>query len=328
MHIRHPLFNERRGYRLVDTEEQDHASVRGPVDDFRYLKGSSPSAVSARYAEDISNADNFIPTVTFRRRQFLATIGGLSMATLTGCSAITDSLNEGSPDGVGEESLEKQKTVIEQFVTAVNENDIETVNASVSGWASGAFTEDNIGEYSLELGELSRKSGDGPEQQGSGYDYFNTDLTIAHAGDTRTVKTDIGVFATEEYGDWKVSSIQVTEGKAFIIDGTVLGTPTVIFEGSYDGDATSSEDTGVLTITHMGGNTFPTTETTVWGTIVDPNDSSPDITTSEMSLKEATGNNTMSPGDSVTVGVESDYTVHVGYKKVGDIAVIGNLQKS
>ncbi len=231
-----------------------------------------------------------------QRRQFLAAAGGLSIAGLAGCSSVSETLTG--------EKLQNQKAVIERFVTAVNENDIETVQESLRMWAAGGFTEGNIDQYTLEYGDLRRTT------EGDGGATLKTDLTVTHDGEAQEEET---AFHLEKYDKWKITSLLF--GSGFVINGTVLAPPPVFLESSYDADATDSDETGVLTLRHGGGGVVPAAEMRISGTIVDPDDADPEIVTSGNTLAEATDRTLFSPSDELTVGVESEYQVNVTYSK-------------
>ncbi|QZX98572.1 hypothetical protein [Halobaculum rubrum] len=231
-----------------------------------------------------------------QRRRFLAAAGSLSIAGLAGCSSVSETL--------GEEKLQNQKAAVERFVTAVNENDIETVQESVTTWAAGGFTEGNIDQYTLEYGELRRTADDDKSAT------IKTDLTLTHEEEMQEEETS---FQLDKYDGWTISSILF--GSGLFINGTVLAPPPIFLESSYNTDATGSDETGVLTLTHGGGGIVPAAETEFNGTIVNPDDVDPEIVTSGTTLAEATDRTRLSPGDELTVGVESEYQVNVTFSK-------------
>ncbi|MDS0283293.1 hypothetical protein [Haloarcula onubensis] len=88
--------------------------------------------------------------------------------------------------------------------------------------------------------------------------------------------------------------------------------PAAAFGFDYDGSATGNGDTGVLTITHSGGDAIDATTLSVRGDgIVDPADASAAVTASGTTWASATGEETVTAGTSVTVGVASDCDVRL-----------------
>ncbi|QKG91514.1 hypothetical protein HPS36_01135 [Halorubrum salinarum] len=242
-----------------------------------------------------------VHAMPYRRRRVLTVGGSLSLVALTGCSGGLDQL------GGGSSQLEAQKAVVDQFVTGVNEDDLDAVDEAVGSWAAGAFTADNIGDYTFDRGDLRRTDRD------ETYVILETELTITHRGDSRTEAVSFRLSQSRE--EWYIEQILVVGG--LIIDGEPLGPPSVFMDAEFDSEATDGDETGVLTVRHSGGGPLPARGTAFFGTIVDPEGADPDISTAGATIAEATQRSRFGPGDSVTVGVETEYDVTVTYTKQG-----------
>ncbi len=254
-----------------------------------------------------------------QRRTFLSTAASLSIAGIAGCSAATDSLGDAA-GGVGSQGLEDQKAVVDRFITGVNENDIDAVNESVRGWAAGGFTEENIDEYTFERGDLRRTNSE------DGDATLKADLTITRDGDSRTERASF--YLVEVTDEWWISELLVVGG--FVIGDTVLAPPMVSIDSSYDRDATSSDSTGVLTLTHRSEAPIPTHRMSVNGTITDPDGADPDVTTVGASVREATGRSRFTSGETLTIGVEHEYQVSLLFTKAGidEMVFLGEFEQS
>lgn len=225
------------------------------------------------------------------------------MVALAGCSASLNRLNGG-----GESSqLKPQKAVVDQFITGVNENDPDAVDESVGSWAAGAFTADNIGEYTFERGDLRRTTRERT------YVILETDLTITHQGESRTEEVPFRLSEARE--EWYIGQIFIVGG--LIIDGEALGPPSAFMDAEFDSAPTSSDETGVLTVRHSGGGPLTAKGLTFRGTIVDPEGANPDISTDGVTVAEATQRSQFVPGDTLTIGVEAEYQISVRYSKEG-----------
>jgi hypothetical protein len=240
------------------------------------------------------------------RRTFVGTTVSLSMAAIAGCSGATDRLSDAAGGGESQR-LKDQKAVVDRFIAGINGNDIGAVNGTVGKWARGGFTEKNIGEYTFERDELRRT-------ESEDYDAtLETELSITHDGESRT---DRASFRLAKTGDgWVIHELKIIGG--FFVGGTTLNRPMVFLGSSYDGDATSSGETGVLTIRHESEAVVPASGLSIHGTITDPEGAGPDITTDGATVQEATGNDRFSSGDTLTIGVEHEYEVSVQYSKAG-----------
>ncbi len=210
--------------------------------------------------------------------------------------------------------------MIDRFIAGVNENDVDAVDAATTGWAAGGFTGENIDEYTLERGDLSRTNSE------DGRATLKADLTITHDGESRTDRTSFVV--VDLVDGWGVDQILVSGG--FVVGGTTLAPPMASIASSYDRNATSNEGTGVLTLTHESEGTLPTNEMSVHGTITDPDGAGPDITTDGAVVRDATGRSRFSSGDTLTIGVEHEYDVSVHYTKenTGDTVFLGEFSHS
>lgn len=229
------------------------------------------------------------------------------MTALTGCSASLKRLSGGSS---GE--LNAQKAVVDQFITGVNENDLEAVDESVGLWAAGAFTADNIGDYTLEREGLRRTTRERT------YVMLETDLTITHEGESRT--EEISFRLSEAREEWYIEQMLAVGG--LIIGGERLGPPSVFIAAEFDSAVTSSDETGVLTVRHEGGGPLPARGLAFHGTIVDPEGAYPDISTNGVTVAEATQRSQFVPGDTLTIGVETEYNISVRFSKEGLDSVV------
>lgn len=104
--------------------------------------------------------------------------------------------------------------------------------------------------------------------------------------------------------------------------GSTGETPQISFAFEYDSTATSTADTGVLTITHQGGDNAAAARLFVRGDgIVLPADADPDVTVSGTDWSQATGTESVAAGDDVTVGVSSDCSIRVVWESAdGDVS--------
>ena len=155
---------------------------------------------------------------------------------------------------------------------------------------------------------------------------FQGDVTIENTTvteQTSTVATVVGTFTldsgdmteTQEHtydvrrhdGEWLIYTVDMGTGESSTSD-----IPQISFAFEYDSSATADADTGVVTVTHEGGDTADATRLTIRGDgIITPEDAQPDVVVSGTTWAQATGDDSVVAGSDLTVGVSSDCRLSV-----------------
>ena len=116
-------------------------------------------------------------------------------------------------------------------------------------------------------------------------------------------------------GEWVIWSIET--------EPTDSTAPQVSFGFEYDETATTAAETGVLTVTHEGGDTVAADQLSVRGDgIVSPSGARPAVAVSGTTWGGATGDSTVTAGTTLTVGVESDCDLRLVWESADGSAAV------
>ena len=141
------------------------------------------------------------------------------------------------------------------------------------------------------------------------------DATVTERGETQQVTHTYEL--RRDGGEWAIW--RFTVGPADSTEESTPAAPQVAFSFEYDGGAADGSDTGVVTITHTGGDNVDAAALTVrGGGIVAPSGAQPAVTTSGTTWATATGVSSVTAGDSVTVGVASDCEISLVWEDPDD----------
>jgi len=120
-------------------------------------------------------------------------------------------------------------------------------------------------------------------------------------------------------GEWRIWAIETESTESSGSDA-----PQVVFASEYATAATSDPGTGVVTITHEGGDSVDAERLSVRGDgIVLAADAEPAVTVSGTNWANATGEQTVAAGSDVTVGASSDCEIRVVWESAdGETAAV------
>lgn len=137
-------------------------------------------------------------------------------------------------------------------------------------------------------------------------------------GDLEATETQL--YEVRRYRDqWKIWSWGRKD------EGSRPVAPQVQFEFEYDAAATDDDQTGVLRITHHGGDNIDAEKLYIRGTgIVEVTGASPSVTASDIDWGSAAGLSDVSAGAEITIGVTADCGVRLVYESDGTSTDIGS----
>jgi ketosteroid isomerase-like protein len=197
-----------------------------------------------------------------------------------------------------------------EYVNAFNNEDKQAVLDAYHPDAPSVPNRDNIYfRYQFTIDEFR------VVEQSSDSAIVRTDVTLTDDnGDTETV---VHTYELRPHdGEWDVYRFVVgtelptrttaTESSA---DPTI---PQVSLRGDYQESATEGSATGILTITHNGGDSLDGTAIQIEGSgIVAVEGATPDVTSTQTEWAAATGTEEVKVGDGITIGVEKDYDIQI-----------------
>ncbi|MBX0285185.1 hypothetical protein EGH22_02510 [Halomicroarcula sp. F28] len=145
---------------------------------------------------------------------------------------------------------------------------------------------------------------------------------ISRADGSATVEAEVTIPGEGEDTETQLYDIRRYQGQWQIWswgrkdEGTRPAAPQAVFESEFDGEATDDDSTGILRITHSGGDTIDAGKLFVRGSgIVDVGGATPSVTSPDTAWASATGDSEVTAGTSITVGVTGDYTVRLVYEE-------------
>jgi len=102
--------------------------------------------------------------------------------------------------------------------------------------------------------------------------------------------------------------------------------PLVSLSGEYQESSTDGSATGILTITHDGGDTLDGANIQLRGDgIVTVDGATPDVTSTRTQWATATGTEEISAGDGITIGAETDYNIQIIWRSGDQSAVLAQF---
>lgn len=245
-----------------------------------------------------------------QRRRFLQLTGVSGTVALAGCIGDDSTDAPGTSTDTGTEAgtqtgdaVDGNSLIapIERLWGAYNERDIDGMQAVFHPDSSAQPTEEGI-SFQAEVTVSSTTVVERGEESAT------VEAALVFETDTdRSERTETYELRRYE-GRWVIWSQGVRGGDA--ADGPLP--PQVAFETAYDSAATDGSDTGVLTITHSGGDNVEAARLSIVGSgIVALDGVDTDVTASDTNWGEATGVADVNAGTSITVGVRSDCQVSV-----------------
>lgn len=241
------------------------------------------------------------------RREILRATGVTAVTALAGCLSepapgqTATATDEPAPEQTATATDEPAayEAPIREFWTAYGEENASAMRDTYHPDSPQGFSEDAVefgNEISLGGFTVTDRTDDALTVE--------VDATVTESEQTRSVTHTYELRRTEgAWAIWRFTTGTEQSGTA---------APAAAFEFEYDRSATDSPDTGVVAITHSGGDNIDAAALSVRGTgIVAPTGAQPDITAAGTSWASATGTSEVAAGISVTVGVASDFEVRV-----------------
>lgn len=257
-----------------------------------------------------------------RRRTLLQATGIAMTLGIAGCNS--NSQNTTSPaatptDTAGTESAFREP--VTEYVNAINNEDKQAVIDAYHPDAPNVPSRDNIyfrNQWTIDKFRVVEQSSDSA--------IVRTNVTLTdESGDTETVVHTYDLRPHD--GEWDIY---------YFVVGTELPTrtteterdtdspesPNVSLSGEYQENPTEGSTTGILTITHQGGDRLTAANIQIRGDGIVPVDgATPDVTSSRTQWGTATGAEEISAGASITIGVESNYDIQIIWSS-GDQSLI------
>jgi len=167
--------------------------------------------------------------------------------------------------------------------------------------------------------------------------YFRSQVTVddftvvERSSDSAIVRTDVTL--TDDNGDTEsvvhTYELRPNDGEwdiyYFVVGTEIPSTttetsseterlPRVTFAAEYEESQTEETATGVLTITHTSGDTLSGSNIRIQGEGITANGATTDVTSAGTEWAIATGDQEISAGDSITIGVQNDFDVRIVWK--------------
>lgn len=257
-----------------------------------------------------------------QRRHFLQLSGTCGAVALAGCvsndsdDAPTDSTTTGTESETerpSEATTEVTATTEDQATTealtapietvwdAYNDADLERMQAVIHPDSDAYPTEAGAsfeGEVTVSSTTVIERSDDSATVEAA---------LVYETEYDRNERTDTYELRRYE-GRWVIWSQRVEGGSA----GGQPVAPQAVFSLDYDTSRTSGTDTGVVTLTHDGGDTLTGSQVSIRGSgIVELDGVETDVTAPGTTWGGATGLKDVAAGDQVTIGVTTEYKLRV-----------------
>lgn len=250
------------------------------------------------------------------RRTLLHVAGTAVTVGLAGCSSQNTTASSSTTAEESAVDSELRASIME-FVTAFNDEDKQAIIDAYHPNSPHVPSRDNIyfrSTFTVDKISLVEQSSDAAIVQA------NVTLTDDSSEAEQVVHT---YELRPNDGEWDIYlftvGTEIPETGSETEEGTEnSGTPSVTFSTNYQASRTDGSATGVVTITHAGGDPASGSNLYIQGTGISAVEGpTPDVTAPETQWATATGTDTITAGDSITIGVTDDYDISVVWQSGG-----------